>query len=73
MKSKEEIKQEINSLNEELAHAEEWREKAQVKYWKDREFWGYDADNGEVLLSQERVSEIENRINTLKWVIYEQE
>ena len=73
MRTAEEIREELNSLFEELRYAEDWAEKAHVKYWKDREFWGYDADNGEVMLSQERLAEINNKISTLKWVLYEQE
>lgn len=73
MRAIQEIQQELNSLKEELKHAEEWAEKAHIKYWKDREFWGYNIDNGEVMLSQERLSEVNNKISILKWVLYEQE
>lgn len=73
MRSTQEIKEEINSLYEELRYAEDWAEKAHIKYLKDREFWGWNVDNGEVMLSQERLSEVNNKISTLKWVLYEQE
>lgn len=72
MKSKKEIQDRINILEEDLLEESQWHEKAQEEYSNKRKFFGQYADNGEMIAAAETCRIIRNEINTLKWVLEEE-
>jgi hypothetical protein len=68
MKTVTEIKSYIDELQSELLTAEEWTKSAHDRYLKDKKYWGT-ADHAEVEYANSVVSELKGRINTLNWVL----
>jgi hypothetical protein len=69
MKTKDEIQAKIDDLLLEYNDVKDWHDKAYERYQKDRNFWGKDADRGEVDHASDIMSDCHNKIKILKWVL----
>ena len=69
MRTEEQIKERLAELNLELEDCKEWVSKAEQRYQKDREWWGAEADNGEMRAAQDALHNATVQYNTLSWVL----
>ena len=69
MRTQEEIEFILLETQKELDYVNEWVDKARLKYQKDREFWGMDADRGELNTSHDVQKVLIEKVNVLNWVL----
>jgi hypothetical protein len=69
MRSQEEIEEKLESFLKEKSHCEEWVSTARKKFGKEKEFWGKDADDGELRYATDCLSDVQTSINALLWVL----
>lgn len=62
------IQKRIEELEKELQYHEDWYKKARENYDRDRKFWGQ-ADDGEMRVASDAVSENQNEIKILNQIL----
>ena len=69
MRTQEEIEFILLETQKELDYVNAWIDKAYLKHQKDREFWGMDADRGELDASHDAQKVLMEKVNVLNWVL----
>lgn len=69
MRTIEEIELRLTEAESQLENFKEWVDKATVTYQKDRQFWGKEADDGELLTAQDAYRDARAEVKLLKWVL----
>lgn len=69
MKTHQEIEQRLQEVEQESASHLDWLNKARERYYKDRNSWGSDVDDGEVRIATEAYRESIVEILALQWVL----
>ena len=68
MRSASEVLARLEEAEKELASHNDWYKKARENYDKDRKFWGQ-ADDGEVRVASDAVSDSQKEVSILRWVL----
>ena len=68
MRSASEVLERLDEAEKELAYHNDWYKKARENYDKDRKFWGQ-ADDGEMRVASNAVSDSQKEVTILKWVL----
>lgn len=71
MRSKEQIEVRLAEAESQLENFKDWVDKATENYLKDRQHWGREADDGELLTAQDAYRDARGEVKLLKWVLAE--
>lgn len=69
MRSKEDIEIRLIEAESQLEYLKNWVDKAAKKYQKDKQFWGKEADDGELMAAQDAYGDVLGEIKLLKWIL----
>lgn len=69
MKTKQEIENRLYEAKDQLELLKEWQLKAESKYKSDKDWWGEDADDGELRQISSHIGQCLEEIAILKWVL----
>jgi protein subunit release factor A len=69
MKTQEQIERVLSAYLEELDSLNDWCNKAQENYKKDKEMWGNEADDGEWRYANDEYNKVNQKIKMLKWIL----
>lgn len=69
MRTVDEIQNRLDMAQSQMEDCQKWHDDACKRYQSDKQFWGKDADRGEMDHSGDELRTIKKEVSLLKWIL----